>query len=165
MPSRQSRKRGSAEGASDVRSVVIDANVLVSYFTARNNTQLVAARALLQAGEDGDLVVIVPQFVVFEVTYVLQGLYAITGERLTAMIRDVVPFPGARVVDDCPWKRVLDVWPDPLPSLADAAIAAVAAANRYDAVATFDRKLAKRIQNLGMSFVLVTRGLRFHVRQ
>jgi predicted nucleic acid-binding protein len=134
-----------------VRNVVIDANVLISYFTARNDTQLAAARALLQHAEEGDLVAIVPQFVVFEVTYVLQGLYAIIGERLTAMIRDVVGFPGVRVIDDCPWKRVLEVWPDPLPSLADAAIAAVAAANRYDAVATFDRKLAKRVQNLGVS--------------
>jgi predicted nucleic acid-binding protein len=134
-----------------VRSVVIDANVLVSYFTARNDTQLAAARALLQQAEDGELVAIVPQFVVFEVTYVLQGLYAITGERLTAMIRDVVSFPGVRVIDECPWKQVLAVWPDPLPSLADAAIVAVADANGYDAVATFDRKLAKRVQDLGLS--------------
>jgi predicted nucleic acid-binding protein len=134
-----------------VRSVVIDANVLVSYFTARNETQLAAARALLQQAEEGELVAIIPQFVVFEVTYVLQGLYNISGERLTAMIRDVVSFPGARVIDDCPWKRVLEVWPDPLPSLADAAIVAVAAANRYDAVATFDRKLAKRVRDLRVS--------------
>jgi predicted nucleic acid-binding protein len=134
-----------------VRSVVIDANVLVSYFTARNETQLAAARALLQQAEEGELVAIIPQFVVFEVTYVLQGLYNISGERLTAMIRDVVSFPGARVIDDCPWKRVLEVWPDPLPFLADAAIVAVAAANRYDAVATFDRKLAKRVRDLRVS--------------
>jgi predicted nucleic acid-binding protein len=130
---------------------VVDANVLVSYFTARNDTQRAAAKALLEQAEDGDVVAVVPQFVVFELTYVLQGLYAITGERLTAMIRDVVSFPGVRVIDDCPWKRVLEVWPDPLPSLADAAIAAVAVANRYDAVATFDRKLAKRVQSLGVS--------------
>ena len=95
---------------------------------------------------------IVPQFVVFEVTYVLQGLYAvITGERLTAMVRDVVSFPGVRVIDDCPWQRVLEIWPNPLSSLAAAAIAAIAAANRYDVVATFDKKLAKRVQDLGVS--------------
>jgi len=134
-----------------VRSVVVDANVLVSYFTARNDAQLTAARALFQRAEDGDLVAIVPQFVVFEVTYVLQSLYAISGARLTAMIRDVVSFPGVRTVDDCPWNRVMEVWPDPLPSLADAAIAAVAASHRYDAVATFDRKLARRVQDLGVA--------------
>jgi rRNA-processing protein FCF1 len=45
----------------------------------------------------------------------------------------------------------MEVWPDPLPLLADAAIAAVALINRYDAVATFDRKLAKRVQDFGVA--------------
>ena len=43
-----------------------------------------------------------------------------------------------------PWKRVLDYWPSPLPSLADASIVTVAASSRYDAIATFDQKLSKR---------------------
>jgi hypothetical protein len=41
-----------------------------------------------------------------------------------------------RIVDDRSWKRVLEIWPETLPGLADAAIVAVAAANRYEAVAT-----------------------------
>ena len=48
------------------------------------------------------------------------------------------------MTDDCSWERVLEVWPNPLPSLADAAILAIAVTNRYDAVATFDKKLARR---------------------
>ena len=73
-----------------------------------------------------------------------------TGERLATLIRDVITFPGVRVTDDCPWKRVFEVWPDRVPTLADAAVLAVAATNRYDAVATFDRKLAKRLRNAGI---------------
>ena len=105
---------------------------------------------MLQQAEEGEIAAIIPQFVVFEVTYVLQTQYGFTGKRLAAMIRDIVTFPGARVIDDCPWKRVMDVWPSLLPSLADAAIAAVASTNRYDAVATFDQKLAKRLKDLGV---------------
>jgi len=41
------------------------------------------------------------------------------------------------------------IWPNPLPGLADASIAALALANRYDAIVTFDQKLAKRAKNLG----------------
>jgi predicted nucleic acid-binding protein len=134
-----------------VRSVVIDANVIVSFFVDRHEKQRDAAEALLQKAEEGEIAAIIPQFVVFEVTYVLQSQYGFGGRRLAEMIRDVVNFPGVRVIDDCPWKRVLEVWPDPFPSLADAAIAAVAVANRYDAVATFDRKLAKRVQDRGVS--------------
>lgn len=134
-----------------MRRVVVDANVLVSFFIERNAKQSDAAEALLQKAEDGDIAAIVPRFVVFEMTYVLQSQYSVTADRLASMVRDVVTFPGVQIGDDCTWKRVLEAWPDPLPSLADAAIVAVAATNRYDAVATFDQKLAKRLKDFGIA--------------
>ena len=150
MRSRRLRKRGSAEGAFDVRSVVIDANVLVSFFVERDEEQRAAAKALLLEAVDGKIEAIIPQFVVFEISYVFQTMYGATGQRLATLIRDVITLPGARVIDACPWKHVLDVWPDPLPSLADAAIFALAATNRYDALATFDKKLARRVKAAGI---------------
>ena len=134
-----------------MRSVVLDANVLVSYFVDRIEKQGDAAEELLQKAEGGEIAAIVPQFVVFEVSYVLQSQYAIAGERLASIIRDVVTFPGVQIVDDCPWKRVMEAWPNPLTSLADAAIVAVARTNRYDSVATFDRKLANRLEAFGLA--------------
>lgn len=133
-----------------MRSVVVDANVLVSYFVERNAKQSDDAEALLQEAEAGEIVAIVPQFVIFEVAYVLQSFYGYAGARLASLMRDIIAFPGVNLVDDCPWKRVIEFWPDPLPSLADAALAAVASTNRYDAVATFDRKLMNRIKGLGI---------------
>jgi len=133
-----------------VASVVIDANVLVSFFVNRDETQRAAAKALLLAAVDGEIEAIIPQFVVFEISYFFQTMYAATGERLATLIRDVITLPGARVIDDCPWKRILEVWPDPLPSLADAAILALAVTNRYGAVATFDKKLARRVKDAGI---------------
>jgi len=134
-----------------VQRVIADANVFVSYLTGRHEKQYEAARALLQEAEDGNLVAIVPQFVVFEVTYVLQSGYAVTGERLATMIRDLFAFPGVETIDDCPWKCVFEIWQNPLADLADAAIVAVAVAKRYDAVATFDQKLAKRLADFGVA--------------
>jgi predicted nucleic acid-binding protein len=134
-----------------VQRVVIDANVFVSYLTGRHEKQYDAARALLQEAEDGNLVAILPQFVVFEVSYVLQSLYNLSGDRLASTVHALVSFPGVQIVDHCPWKRVLEVWPDPLPGLADASIVAVAAEHRYEAVATFDRKLANRLESFGLS--------------
>jgi predicted nucleic acid-binding protein len=134
-----------------VQHVVVDANVFVSLLTGRHEKQHRAARGLLQEAEDGNLVAVLPQFVAFEVSYVLQSLYHVTGGRLASMIRDLVSFPGVRTIDDCPWRRIFELWPTPLPSLADAAILALATTNRYDAIATFDRKLAKRSKDLGMA--------------
>jgi predicted nucleic acid-binding protein len=134
-----------------VRRVVVDANVLVSFFVKRNEQQSDAAEELLQQAEEGQIIAIVPQFVVFETIYVLQSQYEIMGERLAAIIRLLVTFPGIQVIDDCPWTRVFEMWPAPLTSLADAAIVAVALTNRYDAIATFDRKLAKRSGDFGVA--------------
>jgi predicted nucleic-acid-binding protein len=93
----------------------------------------------------------VPQFVIFEVVYVLQSTYRIPTTDLNPLMRDLIGLPGVLLIDECPWKHVIDIWPDPLRSLADAAIAAVASTNQYDAVATFDRKLAKRLQDFGVA--------------
>ena len=134
-----------------MRQVAVDANVFVSYLTGRHEKQYDAALRLLQEAEDGNIVAVLPQFVVFEVSYVLQSLYNQSGERLASTIRALVSFPGVQIVDDCPWKRVLEIWPDPLTGLADASIVAVATTNRYDAVATFDRKLANKLESFRLS--------------
>ena len=134
-----------------MRRVVVDANVIVSFFVDRHPKRRDAAEALLNEAEAGEIAAIIPQFVVFEVAYVLQSQYAYTGHRLATLIRDVIAFPGVQLIDDCPWKRVLEIWPDPLTGLADASIVAVATTNRYDAVATFDRKLANRLESFGLA--------------
>lgn len=134
-----------------MQRVVVDANVFLSMLVHRNDDQRDAAKALLLKAEDGELEAILPQFVVFEIVYVLQSTYRIPGSELAPMLRDLIALPGVLVIDECPWKRVLEYWPAPLPSLADAAIVAVAASKRYDAVATFDQKLGKRARDLGIA--------------
>lgn len=134
-----------------MQRVVIDANVLLSTLVHRNDQQRDAAKALLLKAEDGELEVILPQFVVFEIVYVLQSTYRVPASDLAPMLRDLIALPGVLVIDECPWKRVLECWPAPLPSLADAAIVAVAATKRSDAIATFDQKLGKRAKDLGVA--------------
>lgn len=134
-----------------MRTVVVDANVLVSFFVDRNAKQRDASDELLQRAEAGEITAIVPQFVVFETAYVLQSQYGTTGEQLASVIRDVVTTPGVRTIDTCPWRRVFELWPSPLPGLADASIVAVATTHRYDAIATFDQKLSRRAKDLGVA--------------
>jgi predicted nucleic acid-binding protein len=134
-----------------VQRVVVDANVFLSFIVHRNDKQRDAAKALLAKAEDGELVAILPQFVVFEVVYVLQSAYSIRDEELATLTRDLLALPGVELTDGSPWRRVFDFWPRPLPSLADAAIVAVAVTNRYEAIATFDQKLVKRLQDFGVA--------------
>lgn len=134
-----------------MQRVVVDANVLLSFITGRIEKQRDAAKVLLLRAAEGELSAIVPQFVVLETVYVLQSTYRIPGNELAPIIRDLIALPGVLFIDECPWKRVLDLWPSPFPSIADAAIVAIAANNRYDAVATFDQKLAKRLDDFGIA--------------
>lgn len=134
-----------------MQRVVVDANVLLSFITGRIEKQRDTAKALLLGAAEGELSAIVPQFVVFETVYVLQSTYRIPGNELAPMIRDLIALPGVLFIDECPWKRVLDLWPSPFPSIADAAIVAIAANNRCDAVATFDQKLAKRLNDFSVA--------------
>ncbi len=134
-----------------MRKVVVDANVFVSFFVERHEAQRTAARALLQSAEDGEIAAVVPQAVVFEVAYVLQSQYGVTGAKLATIVQAVTAFPGVQVVDECSWKHLLEIWPDPVGGLTDAAILTVATTGRYEAVATFDRKLARRLKDFGLS--------------
>jgi predicted nucleic acid-binding protein len=46
-----------------VQRIVVDASVFLSFIVHRNDKQRNAAKALLAKAEDGELVVILPQFV------------------------------------------------------------------------------------------------------
>src|SRR5436189_160467 len=99
---------------------------------------------------DGEIKAFVTQFAIFEVTYVLQSYYGMPTSRVAALMRDLIALPGVTAIDDCPWRKVFDLWPEQLGGLADASSVAVAIANHYDAIATFDQKMIKRMRSIGV---------------
>lgn len=122
----------------------------MSFFVERNEKQRNAAKALLLSAEDGEIVAVVPQFVLFEIAYVLESYYGIPRLKIADTIRATLTFPGVTTTDDCSWRRVLANWPEPFASITDAATVAVTLANDYDAIATFDQKLVRRMKALGV---------------
>jgi predicted nucleic acid-binding protein len=134
-----------------LRRVVVDTNVFVSVLTDRDPRQDAVAKALFLSAERGEIVAVLPQFVIFEIAHVLRNLYKVPPEELASLIRDTIELPGVIVIDHCPWSLVLERWPEPFSSVADASIVAVAMANRFDAVATFDQKLITRMKSLGVA--------------
>ena len=124
--------------------------MLVSFFVERNDNQRAAGKALLLSAEEGEIIAVVPQFVLFEIAYVLDSFYNVPPTKIGDAIRATVTYPGVIITDDCSWLRILDNWPEPLASITDAAIAGVALTNNYDSVATFDQKLIRRMKALGV---------------
>ena len=133
-----------------MRQILVDANVFVSFLVERNESQRASAKALIDSAGDGEIEAFVTQFAVFEIAYVLQSFYGMPARRVATLVRDLLALPGVNAIDDCPWRDVLQYWPERLPGLADAATVSIAVTNRYDAVATFDQKMLKRMRSLGV---------------
>jgi len=95
--------------------------------------------------------VVLPQFIVFEIAHVLRNLYAVPANTAASLIDDAMGLPGVVLITEYPWEQILDLWSARIPSIADAGIVAIALANRYDAVATFDQKLIRQMMNLGVA--------------
>jgi|GEM_PF-494004 len=150
MSWKTSRKHASSKGGTRLPHVVVDTNVFISLLTDRNEEQRALAKELLLRAEAGELVAVLPQFVIFEIAHVLRNLYAVLPSTAASLIGDTMALPGIVLIREYPWEQLLDQWSDRFPSIADAGIVAIALANRYEAVATFDQKLIRQMATLGL---------------
>jgi predicted nucleic acid-binding protein len=128
-----------------VKRVLVDTNVLLSFLTDRNAAQQRQAAALLEEAASGASQLLLHQIVLTELVYVLRNLYGREPREIGDLLRDLLDLPGVEPVDIRPWPRVLDLWPASLKAFADAALVAAGIQHRADAVATFDRDLARRL--------------------
>ena len=134
-----------------MKTIVLDTNVLLSFLTDRDARQQEKAARLLDAAATGELTLVLHQMVITELVYVLRNLYGVDPADIAATIEEVLGMPGVAPVDEIVWSRVLDFWPAKIADFTDAALAAVAAHGRYDAIATFDRPFARRLVKQGVA--------------
>ncbi|MBW3565713.1 MAG: PIN domain-containing protein [Acidobacteria bacterium] len=126
-------------------SVVIDTNLLLSHLTDRDPDQNQAALDLFS--ESDRLRFHVPQFVLFELHFVLKSAYGLAPATIAALLEQTLSFPALHVIHELDMRRVLNLWPDVVPHLTDAALTSVAISRGWP-VATFDRDLKKRLRKL-----------------
>jgi predicted nucleic acid-binding protein len=132
-----------------VSRILVDTNVLVSFLKDRQESQRTQAKALLEAAVAGDHVIVLHTVVLVELAFVLTHLYAQDPADVSHAMADLLAMPGVIVATEVAWGEVLTRWPSEVPSFADAILAAVASAGRYEAVATFDVKLRRKLAKQG----------------
>ena len=130
--------------------VAIDTNVLISTVLDRDVEQQQKTEQLLLRAGNGELVIALPQFVIFEAIYVLRSVYEFPPHEITTMLREAISLPGVTIVDGCPWPLFFEHWSNLRPDVIDAAILGLAIAKQYS-LATFDRKLANRAKSFGVT--------------
>lgn len=125
--------------------VAIDTNVLVRFLTNDHSEQSPRARALVEGQE-----VFVASTVILETEWVLRSAYGFPSERIFAALRAFAGLPQVRVEAPSRLAEALDRAEAGF-DFADALH--LGATSPGDDFATFDRRLVKRAQQLGLSSV------------
>ncbi|HEY2289521.1 MAG TPA: PIN domain-containing protein [Thermoanaerobaculia bacterium] len=132
-----------------MKEILVDTNVLVSFFTDRNQEQQEQAAALFRAAASRELTLAVHAISISEMVYVLRNLYKVELPKIAHAIHLLLAMPGVVSIGEVVWGLVLERWPEPISSLGDAILAAAAVEGGHDAVATFDAPLGKKLVEQG----------------
>jgi predicted nucleic acid-binding protein len=134
-----------------MKQILVDSNVLISFLTDRNARQSEKADALLRGAAKQQQRLVLHSIAIVEMIYVLTQLYHEDPQSVAKDVADLLAMPGVISTDEVVWSLVLELWPHTIPALGDAILAAAASDARFDAVATFDRDLAKKLVRQGLA--------------
>jgi len=130
--------------------VIVDTNALISAITDRDRRQRTRTEALLRSAAAGEISVVIPQCILFELLFVLQNVYEQTSEVVHQLIADLLSMPGVAIVDEIDPALWLTLWPRQIAGPIDAVVAAVALKTNAS-VATFDARLKRQLDRLGVA--------------
>ena len=91
------------------------------------------------------------QNVITELVYVLDSVYKLSKDRISAILIDLIALPGLKIVHEVYFNALLSYWPHSIRDYGDALIASVCSSHKGSQVATFDRKLKSALRAVGLS--------------
>ncbi len=115
----------------------VDTNVLVRHLTGDPPAQAARATRYLQHADE----LLLPDFILAEVAYVLESFYETPRPQVAETLRAVLAFPAIRVVDPELLQRAVEVYDVHRLDFADAYLVASAERSGVGVVTSFDRSI------------------------
>jgi len=133
-----------------MNKIIIDTNALISFVTDRNLKQQKKITQLLKDASRLKITILCHHHVISEFVYVLGSVYNCRNEDIHRMISDFIAMPGIEITTEVNLTTLLNYWPNRITDYGDAVIAAQCKNNKGTAIATFDKKFKKSIEDIGL---------------
>ena len=133
-----------------MNKIIIDTNALISFVTDRNLKQQKKITQLLHNASRLKITILCHHHVISEFVYVLSSIYNCRNEDIHRMISDFIAMPGIEITTEVNLTTLLNYWPKRITDYGDAVIAAQCKNNKGTAIATFDKKFKKSVEDIGL---------------
>ncbi len=123
-----------------MKTVFVDANVFLRFFTKDEQGQHDKAAALFRKAAAERVQLVTGPPVLFEIAWTLRSTYRVDNAKILDVLQRLAALPGLRLADPDTVDEALSVAKRTGQEFADAYIHAAALRGKADAVATFNRK-------------------------
>ena len=128
-----------------MKSVFVDANVFLRFFTRDDGGQHARAARLFRAGASEELALLTGPPVLFEVAWTLRSVYKQEAGAVLDVLEAILAAPGLELTDEAVCGEALHLARSTGVEFSDAYIAALALASGCETVATFNLSDFRRL--------------------
>ena len=133
-----------------MRKVFFDTNFLLRFYLDDVTRQSAKAKKMVQAAKDGALLLVTDLIVICEMLWVMDSYYGLNKKQIAEKMTNLYQTAGLVVLNGEILPDALAVYVDKNIDFTDAVIGAIATKNHIEYLASFDKKHAGRLSDLGI---------------
>jgi predicted nucleic-acid-binding protein len=133
-----------------MRKVFFDTNFLLRFYLDDVTRQSAKAKKMVQAAKDGALLLVTDLIVICEMVWVMDSYYGLNKKQIAEKMTNLYQTAGLVVLNGEILPDALAVYVDKNIDFTDAVIGAIATKNHIEYLASFDKKHAGRLSDLGI---------------
>jgi len=128
-----------------MRTVFLDTNVFLRFFTSDDDGQHELATRLFRKARKGTISLVTGPPVLFEIAWTLRAAYKQPNEKILTVIEAIIALPGITLTDKDVVEKALPLARNTEREFADAYIVALAEIADADEIATFNTRHFKKL--------------------